>query len=248
MIGNGADVTNSTLRPIRAIRRASPSSASRRTRSCSATSGRSSRTRASMSLVDAVATLAPELPSLRALDRRRRTGARSAARAQPRPWASPTAFGSRAASRTMTIARHYAIDRSLRAAAPAEPPHRSRHAAEAARDHGARQAPLGERLRRAQRADRRRRERPALRRDDAARPRRRHRGAYERRHELPELGTRARQWVSRHRSWESAVRPTLPLYERLVQAEEGLRGRRRSPQVPRRPRKSPSHIRREDTS
>lgn len=37
-----------------------------------------------------------------------------------------------------------------------------------------------------------------------------------RRAELVDLGTRARTWVARHRSWRSAVEPTIDLYERLT--------------------------------
>ncbi len=40
---------------------------------------------------------------------------------------------------------------------------------------------------------------------------------------LRDLGARARRWVTAHRSWESAVRPTLPLYERLIQAKAASR-------------------------
>ena len=46
---------------------------------------------------------------------------------------------------------------------------------------------------------------------------------YERRGSLPELGARARRWVAAHRSWVSAVQPTLPLYERLVLAKAPAR-------------------------
>ncbi|MBI3769542.1 MAG: glycosyltransferase [Deltaproteobacteria bacterium] len=37
-----------------------------------------------------------------------------------------------------------------------------------------------------------------------------------RRSELREFGVKAREWVAAHRSWEAAVRPTIPLYEELA--------------------------------
>ncbi len=44
--------------------------------------------------------------------------------------------------------------------------------------------------------------------------------------ELQEFGTRARAWVSAHRTWEYVVRPTLPLYDTLVAARRIPESRR----------------------
>lgn len=46
--------------------------------------------------------------------------------------------------------------------------------------------------------------------------------------ELPAFGARAREWVSQHRTWDSVVRPTLPLYQTLV-ATHGAPDSRRAP-------------------